>query len=135
MARREREEVRAACDRLSLPIVGREPAEVLLEEILRTRRTVYWLETEQAVADQAGDVELSDRRGGQLLEERKHLARVSAEAIRTNVARRALELMEDEARRAVAVLEAFALALGLDRRDPKVLAAGDVALKVLPGGG
>ncbi len=131
----EREKARQACELFGLEMADRDPAAVLMDEITRTRRSVAWHETEIALAMQAGEAELADRRLDGWTRERKHLADVTAKALHAGVERRALELMEDEARRAVAVLEAFVGALGLDRREPRVLEAGRVALAVLPGGG
>lgn len=133
--RREREEARAACDRLNLPVATRDPGEVLLGEIVRTQRVIYWRETEQALADATSDIELSERHAAALLDERKHLRGVAGEAIRANVARRAIELAEDQARQVVMVLERYTEALGLDRSSPLVREAGRAALLLIAGGG
>lgn len=130
----EREQARLACELFGLKMADRDPAAVLMDEITRTRRSVAWHETEIALAMQAGDSEIADKRLEGWTRERKHLADVTAKALHAGVERRALELMEDEARRAVAMLEAFVAALGLDRSEPKVLEAGRLALQVLPGG-
>lgn len=130
----EREQARRACALFGLEMADRDPAAVLMDEITRTRRSIAWHETEVALAMNAAKEDVADKRLDGWIRERKHLADVTAKALHAGVERRALELMEDEARRAVAVLEAFATALGLDRRDPKVLEAGTVALQVLPGG-
>ncbi len=130
----EREQARQACALFGLEMTDRDPAAVLMDEITRTRRSIAWHETEVALAMNTATTDVADKRLEGWIRERKHLADVTAKALHAGVERRALELMEDEARRAVAVLEAFAAALGLDRRDPKVLEAGQVALQVLPGG-
>lgn len=131
----EREQARKACELFGLEMEDRDPATVLIEEITRTRRSVAWHETEIAVAMQDGKAEAAELRLEGWVRERKHLADVTAKALHAGVERRAVELMEDEARRAVAVLEAFVVAMGLDRREPRVLEAGRVALRVLPGAG
>lgn len=133
-ARAEREEARAACERLSLPIADRDPGEVLLDEIARTRRIVYWLETEQALADLAGDGDGSDRRAAQLLEERKHLSTTSRAAIVAGVAVRDLELRENYARQMMALMTAFAVAMGWDPSDKLVREAARQACKALDDG-
>lgn len=130
----EREAVRLACELFGLEMQDRDPAAVLMDEITRTRRAVAWHEREIAVAMSDGDQAVVDKRLEGWVRERKHLGDVTAKALHAGVERRALELMEDEARRAVAMLEAFVAALGLDRSDQRVLEAGRVALQVLPGG-
>ncbi len=130
----EREQARQACALFGLEMADRDPAAVLMDEITRSRRAIVWFETEVALAMNAADSEAADKRLEGWTRERKHLADVTAKALHAGVERRALELMEDEARRAVAVLEAFVAAMGLDRKDQRVLEAGQVALQVLPGG-
>jgi hypothetical protein len=132
----ENEAARQACALFGLEMQDRPPAQVLIDEITRTRRSIAWHETE--IATVMGGRELDagklERLMTRWMGERKHLADVTAKALHAGVERRAVELMEDEARRAVAMLEAYTAALGLDRRDPRVLEAGRVALQVLPGG-
>lgn len=133
--RAEREAVRQACELFGLEMEHRDPGQVLLDEILRARKAVAWCEKEIALAMQAGDQELVDKRYAQWVVERRIAADVGAKALQLGLQLRAVVAMEDEARRAVAMLEAFVGALGLDRKAPAVLEAGRVALQVLPGGG
>ena len=49
----------------------RDPGEVLLEEILRERRAVSWCEQEIALAMEASDQELADRRYERWVVERR----------------------------------------------------------------
>lgn len=127
----EREQARQACALFGLEMTDRDPGEVLLAEVTRTRRSIAWHETEVALlmASPAPDADRLDRLMAAWMTERKHLADVTSKALHAGVAKRTLELQEDMARQVVGVLAAFADRLGLDRTSPKVLEAGRLALE------
>jgi hypothetical protein len=66
--------------------------------------------------------------------ERKHYARVAADALSAGVAQRVIELAEQTARQVVEVLTDFAQRLGLDPTAPTVREAGRAALQLVAGG-
>lgn len=131
----EREAARNACDLFGLEMTDRDPGEVLLGEVTRTRRSILWHETEIAVALAAGEHERVERLMLRWAAERKHLADVTAKALHAGVAARAIELAEDMARQIVAALAVYARLLGRDPDDPVVRAAGREALMLVAGGG
>lgn len=112
-----------------------DPAKAMMQLVAKSYGSVLYLEAVVAALGQPWQEDRPHVAWVMLMAERKLLAEVTRDALRAGVERRALELMEDEARRCVAVLEAFAAALGLDRSEPRVLEAGRVALAMLPGGG
>lgn len=133
--RAAREEARLACELFGLEMDDRDPAVVLIDEITRTRRSIAWHETEIALALNAEDVELADRRLSGWSRERRHLADVTAKALHAGVALRSIELAEGTARQVVQVMAAFAARLGFDPADPRVREAGREALQLVEGGG
>jgi hypothetical protein len=129
----EREQARQACELFGLEMTDRDPAEVLLGEITRTRRSIVWHETEIAMAMAEHDEERRDKLMPGWTVERKHLADVTAKALHAGVARRALELAEDTAQQVVAVLFEFARLMGHDPKSPAVREAGRSALQLASG--
>lgn len=129
----EREQARQACELFGLEMSDRDPAEVLMAEVTRTRRSIVWHETELALLMLKADEERTDRLKADWRAERKHLADVTAKALHAGVARRAIELQEDIARQVVGVLTAFAQRLGLDPSSPEVREAGRAALQLVAG--
>lgn len=129
----EREQAKQAVERYGLAI-DIDPAAAMMALVAKSCGSVLYLEARVAALGEPWQKDRPHVAWSMLMAERKHHAEVCRDALRAGVERRALELMEDEARRAVAMLEAFAVALGLDRSSPRVLEAGRVALQVLPGG-
>ena len=127
----EREQARQACELFGLEMEHRDPGEVLLDEILRARRAVAWHETEIALAMRDDDQGTIGKRFEGWQWWTKHLTDVSAKALQLGLQRRVVEAMEGEARRFVAALHAFVDTYGLDRKDPKVIAAGHAAIAVV----
>jgi hypothetical protein len=131
----EREQARQACALFGLEMEDRDPGEVLLAEVTRTRRSIAWHEAELALLIVAEkDDEKVDRLKAEWRSERKHLADVTSKALHAGVARRTLELQEDMARQVVGVLGEFARRLGLDPSSPEVREAGREALLIGTGG-
>jgi hypothetical protein len=133
----EREQARQACALFGLEMEDRDPGEVLLAEVTRTRRSIAWHEAELAmliVAEKDENDEKVDRLKAEWRSERKHLADVTSKALHAGVARRTLELQEDMARQVVGVLGEFARRLGLDPASPAVREAGREALQLVAGG-
>jgi len=115
-----------------------DPAVAMMRLVAKSYGSVLYLE---AVVAELGRLWSEDDGGGKphvawvmLMAERKLLADVTRDALRAGVERRALELMEDEARRFNAGLEAFIAAMRLDRHSPQVISAAMVAVQLLPGG-
>jgi hypothetical protein len=115
-------------------MADRDPGEVLLAEVTRTRRSIAWHETEIALAMVDADTVLADKRLVGWAAERKHLADVTAKALHAGVARRTLELQEDMARQLAAVMTRYTELLGLDPGDVRVREAGRGAMQLIAGG-
>lgn len=129
-------------------VAAMDPAEALLDELVRTLNNVHFYEG--LVAELA--THPSEAKGQALYgplpsgeakphvlvglynAERAHYTRVAAEAVRANVSVRVIELAEDQARQVASVLVEFARRLGLDPGASEVREAGRAALQLVAGG-
>lgn len=130
----EREAQRQACDLFGLQMADRPPAEVLLAEVTRTRRSIAWHETEIALLMAAGKTEGLDSLMARWMLERKHLADVTAKAIQSGAMVKLVEIEGEKARVLAAVLVDFARRLGHDPTSKAVREAGRGALQLVAGG-
>lgn len=131
----EREAAKRACSLLGLDVpVETEPGAVLLDEMTRTQRAIDHYATEIAVKAAAGQDITGLAELGLFNAERKHLTDVTARALGLGLARRRLEMDEDQARQLSAILTAFAVAMKWDPAAPEVRRAGREALQLVAGG-
>jgi len=131
----KREAAKRACSLLGLDVpVETEPGAVLLDEMTRTQRAIDHYATEIAVKAAAGQDITGLAELGLFNAERKHLTDVTARALGLGLARRRLEMDEDQARQLSAILTAFAVAMKWDPAAPEVRRAGREALQLVAAG-
>lgn len=128
----EKELAQQAVERYGLA-VDVDPAVALMRAVATSYGSVLYLEAKVAALAEPWSEDKPHVAWQMLMAERKHHADVCRDALRAGVERRAIELAEDKARQAVALMNAFAEAMGWDPLDAEVRKAGRKALGAIGG--
>jgi hypothetical protein len=128
----EKELAQQAVERYGLA-VDITPAVALMRAVATSYGSVLYLEAKVAALTEPWSEDKPHVAWQMLMAERKHHADVCRDALRAGVERRAIELAEDKARQAVALMNAFAEAMGWDPLDADVRKAGRKALGAIGG--
>lgn len=125
-----REQVQA----LGLPLGREDPSDVLLEEVRRSAVIVRWLHDRVAELGDLFDEDGLNPVVALWERQRRHLADVAARAVAVGVARRHVELAEEQGRMAGEFLLRTLARLGIDTEEPAVRSIMRQELYLLSGG-